>query len=92
MRCGISPAEFWELTPREIALVARGYGQRLLDALESAIGAAHTGAIYTALASVGKLKPLDELRKRGGPSWIDEEFTTAEFRRWAALKEGAARE
>src|SRR3990172_3555067 len=64
LRCGLTHAEFWDLTPREVALVIRSANERTLDSLDIAISGAWHGAHFAALAAVGKFPELGEVLER----------------------------
>ncbi|KPJ59108.1 MAG: hypothetical protein AMJ46_12645 [Latescibacteria bacterium DG_63] len=53
---GLTPQEFWDLTPREIVLYIHGYAKRLHHYRQIAVGCA--GAVVSALG--GEMRSIRE--------------------------------
>ncbi len=91
LRCGLSHAEFWELTPREVVLAVQAYGRRLLDRLEAGIAAAWHGESF---ARSQRLPALEKVLERRSRRTIDRAFTARETLRWtqklAEMKKAAS--
>ena len=60
--CGISPLEFWELTPLELGYVVKAYAKKKEEESKEKITLAYINAMWT-IQWLGKKKPksLDEI-------------------------------
>lgn len=81
---GLSPLEFWELTPYELFLLIEAHKQKTEQETEEKITLAYINAFWTAQFAVGKKKPpsLDKiLNKKAKPKKMSPEEMLAEVKR-----------
>ena len=73
--CGLSPLEFWDLTPYEFSLVVNAYAKRREEEAEEKLTLAYINAAWT-IQFLGKNKPkLDDiLKKNHKKEMTDEEM------------------
>lgn len=72
--CGISPIQFWELTPFEFSLMINSYSQRREQEAEEKLTLAYINAAWT-VQFLGKNKPkLDKFIKKNKKEMTDNEM------------------
>ena len=72
--CGISPLDFWELTPYEISLVANSYAKRREEEAEERITLAYMNAMWS-IQFLSKNKPkLEKILKKRKKEMTDKEM------------------
>lgn len=73
--CGLSPLEFWDLTPYEFSLVVNAYAKRREEEAEEKLTLAYINSMWT-IQFLGKNKPkLDDiLKKNHKKEMTDEEM------------------
>lgn len=85
---GLSPIEFWELTPYELFLHIEAHKQKTEQETEEKITLAYINALWTAQFAVGKKKPpkLEEIiKKKAKPKKMTPKEMLLEVKRLNAM-------
>ena len=91
---GLSPIEFWGLTPYELFLLIEAHKQKTEQEAEEKITLAYINAFWTAQFAVGKKKPprLEEIiKKKAKPKKMSPEEMLAQVKALNAMFGGKIR-